>query len=309
MPNENEVRDFLMSRRARIAPESVGLPGGAGRRVPGLRRGEVAVLAGVSAEYYARIERGNLAGVTDTVLDAIARTLRFDDSERSHLFDLARSANVSPVRRARTSTSGSVRPGLRFALEAMRDVVAFVQNARLDVVAMSDLARALYSDVVETGGDQPNFARFAFLHQDLSRRLYPDWEGAADISVAMLRTAAGRHPDDRGLRDLIGELATLSPEFRQKWAAHEVRLHTHGVKTFHHHAVGDVRLHFENLTPGLDSEHSLLVYAAEPGSTDAESLQLLASWAATRAADGARATGASDAMRASRPAGADRDVS
>ncbi|MCP1501904.1 hypothetical protein J2Y89_000648 [Curtobacterium herbarum] len=297
MPNQSEVRDFLMSRRARITPESVGLPGGPGRRVPGLRRGEVAVLAGVSAEYYARIERGNLTGVTDTVLDAVAQTLRFDDSERAHLFDLARSANTSPVRRGRPTAPASVRPGLRHALEAMHDVVAFVQNTRLDVVAMSDLGRALYSDVIMAGGDQPNFARFAFLHQDLSRRLYPDWEGAADTSVAMLRTAAGRHPDDRALRDLIGELATLSPEFRQKWAAHEVRLHTHGVKTFHHHAVGDVRLHFENLTPGLDDEHSVIVYAAEPGSADAESLQLLASWAATRTTDASGASRAEDVTR------------
>ncbi|PZE68747.1 helix-turn-helix transcriptional regulator [Curtobacterium sp. MCBD17_021] len=284
MPNENEVRDFLMSRRARITPESVGLPGGPGRRVAGLRRGEVAVLAGVSTEYYARIERGNLAGVTDSVLDAIASTLRFDDSERSHLFDLARSANASPVRRARPTAAGTLRPGLRSALEAMTDGVAFVQNARLDVVAMNTLGRALYSDVLDTGGDRPNFARFAFLHQDLSRRLYPDWEGAADTAVAMLRTSAGRHPDDRALRELVGELATLSPEFRRKWAAHEVRLHTHGVKVFHHHAVGDLRLSFENLTPGLDDEHSLLLYSAEPGSDDAASLRLLASWAATREA-------------------------
>lgn len=281
MPNNPEVREFLMTRRSRVTPEDVGLPGGVGRRVSGLRRGEVAVLAGVSTEYYARIERGDLTGVTDTVLEAIARTLRFDESERSHLFDLAHAANASPVRRARSPQTSALRPGMQFAVEAITGAVAFVQNARLDILASNDLCRALYSDVFEVGGKQPNFARFNFLHQDLSRRFYPDWDLAADTSVAMLRTAAGRNPHDRGIQDLVGELSTRSDEFRSKWAMHDVRLHGNGKKTFRHPVIGEVSLHFENLTPLQDDELSLLVYSAEPGSADAESLQLLSNWFTT----------------------------
>ncbi|KQS07973.1 XRE family transcriptional regulator [Curtobacterium sp. Leaf183] len=282
MTNNPEVRDFLTSRRARVRPEQVDLPGGPGRRVPGLRRSEVAMLAGVSVEYYARIERGALGGVTDVVLDAIATALRFDESERSHLFDLARTANSSPVRQRRaTSQSAALRPSMRFVVDAITDAVAFVQNGRLDVVAANPLCHALYADLFDAEPDHPNFARFAFLHQDRSRRLYTDWEGAADISVAMLRTASGQDPHDKGLQELIGELSTRSDEFRARWAKHDVRLHGSGRKTFRHALVGDVELAYENLAPIAGTGLNLLVYTAEPGSRNAEALQLLANWGRT----------------------------
>ncbi|WIB61873.1 helix-turn-helix transcriptional regulator [Curtobacterium sp. MCLR17_007] len=289
MTNNPEVRDFLTSRRARVRPEQVDLPGGPGRRVPGLRRSEVAMLAGVSVEYYARIERGALGGVTDVVLDAIATALRFDESERSHLFDLARTANSSPVRQRRgTSQADALRPSMRFVVDAITDAVAFVQNGRLDVVAANPLCHALYADLFDAEPDQPNFARFAFLHQDRSRRLYTDWDGAADVSVAMLRTASGQDPHDKGLQELIGELSTRSDEFRARWAKHDVRLHGSGRKTFRHALVGDVELSYENLVPIAGAGLNLLVYTAEPGSRNAEALQLLANWGRTASVSGVR---------------------
>ncbi|MCJ1714971.1 helix-turn-helix transcriptional regulator [Microbacterium sp. M1A1_1b] len=289
MTNNPEVRDFLTSRRARVRPEQVDLPGGPGRRVPGLRRGEVAMLAGVSVEYYARIERGELGGVTDVVLEAIAAALRFDESERAHLFDLARTANSSPVRQRRAASgAAALRPSMRFVVDAITDAVAFVQNGRLDIVAANPLCRALYADVFAAEPDQPNFARFNFLHQDRSRRFYTDWDGAADTSVAMLRTASGQNPHDKGLQELIGELSTRSDDFRAKWAKHDVRLHGSGLKTFRHPLVGDVELSFENLAPIEGAGLNLLVYTAEPGSRNAEALQLLANWSRTEAVTGAQ---------------------
>lgn len=247
------------------------------------------MLAGVSVEYYARIERGALGGVTDVVLDAIATALRFDESERSHLFDLARTANSSPVRQRRaTSQAAALRPSMRFVVDAITDAVAFVQNGRLDVVAANPLCHALYADLFDAEPDQPNFARFAFLHQDRSRRLYTDWDGAADISVAMLRTASGQDPHDRGLQELIGELSTRSDEFRARWAKHDVRLHGSGRKTFRHALVGDVELSYENLAPIAGAGLNLLVYTAEPGSRNAEALQLLANWGRIESVSGVR---------------------
>lgn len=282
MDNRAEVRDFLRTRRAKITPQSVGLPTDGQRRVPGLRRSEVATLAGVSIEYYSKLERGYLAGVSASVLEAIARALRLDMAEREHLFDLAQTADngASLMRRRRRSESAwTPRPSLQWVLDGMRDAPAIVTNGRSDLLLTNDLARAMYADVLVS--PKPNFARFTFL-DDAAHRFYPDWEFFADTTVATLRTEAGRSPHDQSLHELVGELSTLSPEFRTRWSAHDVRIHTTGLKHFHHEVVGDLVLTYETVPlisePGL----TMTVYAAEPGSPSAQNLRLLASWSAVQ---------------------------
>jgi transcriptional regulator with XRE-family HTH domain len=284
--NQNEVREFLTTRRARVQPEQVELPGGRNRRVPGLRRGEVAVLADVSVEYYSKLERGHLAGVSESVLDAVARALLLDDAERDHLFDLARAANASPLRSARRSRRAqTIRPGLQFILDGITGGPAFIRNGRLDILAANTLGRALYADLYANQPHPINLARFAFLDRAHSDLFYPDWDLAADQSVAILRAEAGRDPYDKDLQDLIGELSTRSAEFRTKWGAHEVRRHATGTKHFHHPVVGDLDLVFEGADLPVDPGLSLLLYSAEPGSPTADALRLLASWAATPKAE------------------------
>ncbi|MFJ6886393.1 helix-turn-helix transcriptional regulator [Streptomyces californicus] len=283
MDNREEVREFLTSRRAKITPELAGLPAGPRRRVPGLRRGEVAVLADVSVEYYAKLERGDLFGVSPAVLEALARALRLDDAERAHLANLARAADGSDaLTRPRRRTAGprwTPHRSLRWTLDAITAGPAFVRNGRMDVLAANPLFRAFYADLYATPGNQRNLARFTFL-DPASRRFYPDWDAFADITVAIVRTEAGRNPHDKDLHDLVGELSTRSDEFRTRWGAHNVRHHSTGTKHFHHHAVGGLALAYEGLdmasAPGLN----LTIYTAEPGSLSEEGLRLLASWAA-----------------------------
>ncbi len=279
MDNRNEIREFLASRRAKLTPEQAGLPDFGGvRRVPGLRREEVSLLAGMSVEYYTRVERGSLAGVSDSVLEAIARALKLNEAEREHLFNLARGAG--PATRRRRQPAQSIHPSVQRILDGMTGIPAFVQSGRLDILAINELGRALYSAAFEDPARPVNFARFAFLNPR-SEELYPDWNLAADTSVAMLHTEAGRNPFDKGLTDLIGELSTRSEEFRKRWAQHNVRLHLHGTKTFRHPVVGDLEVHFDALelpaAPGL----TMIAYTAEPGSPSEDGLRLLASWAAT----------------------------
>ncbi|KQQ03478.1 MULTISPECIES: helix-turn-helix transcriptional regulator [unclassified Rathayibacter] len=282
--NDPEARDFLVSRRARLTPEQVDLPlGGGARRVPGLRRSEVAQLAGVSIEYYSRLERGDLRGASEGVLDALARALRLDEAERAHLLDLARAAGGSPVRR-RARRPVDVRPGLQLALDSITAGPAFMRNGRLDVLAENALFRALYGDLYERPERPVNLARFTFLQRELSERFHSDWEAAADISVGILRTEAGRDPGDVALQTLIGELSTRSDEFRRRWGAHDVRHHASGSKFFHHPVVGDLHLVYEALEPMNDPGLNFLIYSAEPGSPSADALSLLASWWATREA-------------------------
>ena len=285
--NREEVREFLVSRRAKITPERAGLPAGAKRRVPGLRRSEVAALADVSVEYYAKLERGNLAGASAGVLEAIARALRLDDAERTHLFNLARAADgsdalVRPRRRA--DRQWTPHRSLQWTLDAITGGPAFVRNGRMDLLAANRLARAFYTDVRTTGRQPPNLAQFTFL-DPASHRFYPDWDLAADICVAILRTEAGRNPHDKGLHDLVGELSTRSDAFRTRWGAHNVRHHGTGVKRFHHSVVGDLTLAYEGLDMAAEPGLTLTVYTAEPGSPSEEGLRLLASWAATQEAD------------------------
>lgn len=279
MNNRNEIREFLASRRAKLTPEQAGLPTFGGvRRVPGLRREEVSLLAGVSVEYYTRVERGGLAGVSDSVLEGIARALQLNEAEHEHLFNLARTA--APAARPRRQPAKGIHPSVQRILDSMVGIPAFVQNGRLDVVAFNDLGRALYCDAFEDPVRPVNFARFAFFNHR-SESLYPDWNLAADMAVAMLHTEAGRNPFDKCLTDLVGELSTRSEEFRKRWAQHNVRLHRTGAKAFHHPVVGELKVHFDALelpaTPGL----TMITYSAEPGSASEDGLRLLAIWAAT----------------------------
>ncbi|MFI9389494.1 helix-turn-helix transcriptional regulator [Streptomyces bauhiniae] len=286
MDNRDEVREFLTSRRAKITPERAGLPAGPRRRVPGLRRSEVAALADVSVEYYAKLERGSLAGVSPAVLESVARALQLDDAERAHLLHLAQAADGSDAltrpRRRRAKGQGAPHRSLQWTLDAITAGPAFVRNARLDVVAANRLARAFYSELF-AGPQPPNLARFNFL-DPASRRFYPDWDAFADISVAVLRTEAGRDPYDRDLHDLVGELSTRSDEFRSRWAAHDVRHHGTGTKHFHHPTVGPLTLAYEGLQLTADPALTLTIYTAEPGSPSEEGLRLLASWSATEEA-------------------------
>ncbi|HET7724786.1 MAG TPA: helix-turn-helix transcriptional regulator [Propionibacteriaceae bacterium] len=282
MDIRSEVRDFLRTRRAKITPQSVGLPVDGNRRVPGLRRSEVATLAGVSIEYYSKLERGHLSGVSGSVLDAIARALQLDMAEREHLYDLAQAADGSSSRargRRRSEQPWTPRPSLQWVLDGMRDAPAIVTNGRSDLLVTNALSRAMYADVFAGAHGTPNFARFTFL-DPTARRFYPEWDVFADMTVQTLRTEAGRTPHDQLLHELVGELSTLSPEFRKRWSAHDVRIHTTGTKHFRHDVVGDLYLTYETVPLVSEPGLTMTVYAAEPGSSSADALALLASWSA-----------------------------
>jgi transcriptional regulator with XRE-family HTH domain len=280
--NRADVREFLVTRRGRITPQQAGLSFyGGNRRVPGLRREEVAMLAGVSADYYTRLEKGNLTGVSDGVLEAIAGALQLNEAERLHLFDLARTANTSPARAARRRPPPEVRPGIRLILHGMTDTPAFVRNGRLDILAVNPLGRALYAPVFAVPAAPANLARFQFL-DPAARNFYPSFEDSARTTVELLRTEAGRDPFNPSLTGLVGELSTRSEEFRALWAAHNVRLHRSGVKHFRHPVVGLLDLMFEAMALEADEGLTLTAYTAQPGTPSHDGLKLLASWAATR---------------------------
>src|SRR6266508_3993032 len=282
MDPRTEIREFLTSRRARITPEQAGLISYGSRRVPGLRREEVAVLAGVSVPYYTRIERGEMNGVSDSVLEALARALQFDEAERAHLFDLARALRPMSSPRRRRAPKQRVRPSIQHILDGLTGAAAFVLNARLDILAANELGYALYSDMFNraAGPGPVNSARYVFLDPGASD-FYVDWERAASDVVAVLRQAAGHDPYDRDLSDLVGELSTQSAEFRTRWSAHNVRFHDTGTKDYHHPLVGDLTLTYNRMDLAADPGQMLMIWTAEPGSKSAEALSLLGSWAAT----------------------------
>lgn len=274
-----------MSRRARVAPEDVGLAGGGSRRVAGLRRTEVAMLAGVSVEYYSRLERGAIGGASASVLEAISRALQLDETEHAHLLDLARAADGIPAsgrRRRRASAQQRPRLSLQWALDAITGGPAFVRDQRQNLVAVNALGRAFYSPVIGSGGRVPNLARFQFL-DPAARDFYPDWELFAAMCVGIMRAEAGRDPHDRALQDLVGELSTRSETFARLWSAHDVRTHGSGTKRFQHPIVGALTLVYEELALTAEPGMVLIVYTAEPGSPSAERLALLASWASEHA--------------------------
>jgi transcriptional regulator with XRE-family HTH domain len=278
--NRNDIREFLVSRRARITPQQAGLTAyGRNRRVPGLRREEVALLAGVSIDYYTQLERGKLGGVSDSVLDAIASALHLNEDERAHLYDLARAANATPRTRRRPAKQ-QIRPSVQYILDAMTEAPAFVRNGRLDILAANRLGKALYAPVFANPARPANLARFRFL-DPAANDFYPEGADPANTTVALLRTEAGRDPYNRDLSDLVGELSTRSEEFRLLWAAHNVRLHHAGIKRLHHPAVGGLTLVFEAMALPTDPGLTMTILSAEPGTPSHDGLKLLASWAAT----------------------------
>lgn len=281
MSTERDIRDFLASRRAKITPQQAGLPAyGGNRRVPGLRREEVALLAGVSIDYYVRLERGRLAGASAEVLDSVATALQLDDAERAHLYDLARAAANRPARRTKR-IRGPLPDSVLRILRSMADSPAFIRNGRLDILAINDLGRALYSPVFAESAPGPvNIARFQFL-DPRGRDFFPDWDASLNTTVALLRTEAGRAPHDTDLTGLVGELVTRSEEFRTAWAKHNVRLHHTGRKSFRHPAIGVLTLDFDAMELPAQPGLTLTAYTAAPGTRDHDALRLLTSWAAT----------------------------
>jgi len=280
--NRNEIRAFLTSRRGKITPEQAGLQAyGDRRRVSGLRREEVALLAGVSVDYYTRLERGDLKGVSDTVLDAVAGALHLDEPERAHLINLAQAANSAKRVRRRRPPKDGVRPTIQRILDAMTGTPAYVRNGRRDILAANRLGYALYSELYLDPVRPVNVARFVFL-SPRARAFFIDWQTAANDLVAALRAEAGNNPYDRKLSNLVGELSTRSEEFATRWAAQNVRFHRSGTKAIHHPIVGDLNLTFEAMVLPADPGLSLIVYGAEPGSGSQDGLKLLASWTADK---------------------------
>ena len=240
------------------------------------------MLAGVSAEYYVRLERGNVQGVSEDVLEGIARALQLDEGDRMHLFDLARAVNTAPGRRSsRRQAQEHVRPVVQRILDSLVGVPAFVQSARTDVLAANQLGEAFYMSQFADPTRPVNGARFVFLNPR-AKEFFLDWHKIANDSVGILRAEAGRDPYDKRLSDLIGELSTRSEDFRTRWATHHVKLHRTGVKRFNHPVVGEMTLDFEMLDLPGDPGQKILLYSAEPASPSRERLDLLASWAATR---------------------------
>jgi transcriptional regulator with XRE-family HTH domain len=279
MNQKDEVGDFLRTRRDRITPQQAGIIGGGRRRVPGLRREEVAMLAGVSVEYYARMERGDLRGVSDEVLDSLARTLHLDEAETDHLHALAEASGPLPARRRRKNPEQPFRPSLQRFIDAIAMPV-WVSDRRMDFVAGNAMGRALYAQLLQDPASQGNTARFVFF-SPASRVFFPDWEESATNIVASLRTYAGQNPRDKRLTDLIGELVTRSDDFRVRWAAHDVRHHRTGVKRIHHPEVGDLELVYEAMDFPANPEWFMFGYTAEPGTPSEDRLKLLGSLAAS----------------------------
>jgi PAS domain-containing protein len=280
---DGDLGDFLRSRRARIRPEEVGLPSHGRRRVPGLRREEVAQLAGVSVDYYIRLEQGRGPSVSDTVLDAVARVLRLDDTERAYLHAVAR-----PRKPSGGSAAPRVRAGVQLLLDSMERTPAFVVDVRMDVLAWNALADAVFGYSRSTP-DGRNIPRHVFL-DPASRDFYPEWSAVAVQCVAHLRMQGGHHQEDRRLTSLVGELSLKSEDFRRLWADHPVRACAYGVKRVQHPVAGPLTSPYETLTIAEDPNQSLLIYTPQPGSDTAERLALLGSWTTSPAPEATKRT-------------------
>jgi transcriptional regulator with XRE-family HTH domain len=276
-----EIRDFLSSRRARITPDQAGLPAyGGNRRVQGLRREEVAMLAGVSVDYYVRMERGSLAGASQSVLEALADALRLDEAERTHLYALAAASGPRSTRTKRTAPA-AVRPGIQQVLDAMTHAPAWVRNGRHDILAMNQLARALYAPVLAEPRRPANTTRFIYLHPEAAREFFVDYDRITHDAAAMLRLEAGRNPHDKALIELVGELSTRSELFRRRWASQDVQFHRSGRKRLRHPVVGELDLDYQSMELTSEPGLQLNVYTAAAGTPTADALALLASWAAS----------------------------
>ncbi|MER6219751.1 helix-turn-helix domain-containing protein [Streptomyces sp. 900105755] len=278
-----ELSEFLRTRRARLRPSDVGLPDfGRHRRVPGLRREELAQLAGVSVAYYTRLEQGNGRNVSAEVLDSIARALRLTDAEHAHLTHLAKGKQHKKKASARPQ---QVRASLGQLLESMENVPAYIVGRRSEILAWNRMAAALFGDWAELPVAERNWARLTFLRPDY-RELFAEWEQKAIDIVCQLRMDAGCYPDDPRLSALVGELSVKSEEFRRLWATHDVKEKSYGVKRMHHPLVGELSLNYESFRMPGDQDQALVTYHAELGSPSAEALRLLASWGtdATRVA-------------------------
>ncbi|GAA2135546.1 helix-turn-helix transcriptional regulator [Kitasatospora kazusensis] len=298
MTTTTALRDFLRSRRARLLPRDVGLPDfGGRRRVAGLRREELAQLAGVSVDYYTRLEQGRVGNASPAVLDALARALRLDADETRHLHRIARPAAARGPAGRRAARPQRVRPMLRVLLESLDGLPALVMGRRMEVLAWNRAASALLGDFDTAEPAARNIARITFLAPG-SRTLYADWDACARENVAYLSMEAGRHPDDPELTALIGELAVKSPEFRTWWAEHPVQDKASGTKGFRHPVVGDLELFYETLRAVDDPTQALITYAPEPGSPSEDALRLLLAWTAQESTPDARAAAA-----ATRPQG------
>lgn len=276
-----DIREFLMTRRAKITPEQVGLAPGVRRRVPGLRREEAAQLAGVSTEYYTQIERGNVAGVSDEVLQAISRALRLSDDETVHFFDLVRAgAGTRTSTRNKRAAVKKLPEGVQALMDGMAGSPAIVLDGNLDILAANPLGRLLYSPLYDRALGRPNFARFIFF-DSAAAQVFPEWERSADEAVGLLQAEAARDPHSAAITQIVGELATQSVEFRTRWAAHNVTAHRNGVKRFGHPEFGDLTLTYNvfevSAAPGL----SLVGYTAEPNSPSAQALSIMSSWSVT----------------------------
>jgi transcriptional regulator with XRE-family HTH domain len=290
MTIHDDLSEFLTSRRAKLTPEQAGIPDfGGRRRVPGLRREEVALISGMSSEYYKRLERGNSSGVSEAVIDGVSRALQLDEAEHAHLYDLVRAANAgtNPQRRRATGRQLQVSASTQQTIDAMSTVPVFVQNGRLDAAATNRLGHALFSEMFVDARPPVNAARFVFL-DPRAQSFYQDWAGNARQIVAILRAEAGRSPRDRKLSDLVGELSTQSDLFRRLWGSHDVKEHRTGTKDIRHPVVGDLSLTFQQMDLTSDRGLQMLVFSAEPGSRSHEGLQLLANWAETNTAATAR---------------------
>ncbi len=282
MDLRNEIREFLSSRRARLGPEQAGLPAyGGNRRVKGLRREEVAMLAGVSVDYYVRMERGSLSGASEGVLDSLASALQLDEAERDHLYALARESGSSGSRRKRRAPT-TVRPALQQVLDAITDAPAWIRNGRHDVLAMNQLARALYAPVLADPRRPANTTRFVYLNPEAAGQFFVDYDQIARDAAAMLRLEAGRNPHDDALIALVGELSTRSELFRQRWASQDVRFHRTGRKRLRHPVVGQLDLDFEAMELPAEPGLQLNIYTAAADTPTADALKLLASWAASQ---------------------------